>query len=260
MNLHTIDLNGKAAIVTGAANGIGRRTAIACADAGAAVAIFDIDTENGKKVEDEINTSGAKALFIETDVSKEAQVKNAVAKTAEAFGRIDILVNNAGITGPTYLEETSEEDWDNILGVNLKGPFLCIKHCLAHMKKNRFGRIVNISSIAAIAGGGLVGRAHYAASKAGLVALTKAAAKHYGQFGITANAIAPGPIRTRLSESWVKVREKEVAATMPSQRIGETEDIASAVLYLSSPQASFITGQTFICDGGMTIATAKFIV
>jgi NAD(P)-dependent dehydrogenase (short-subunit alcohol dehydrogenase family) len=260
MNLHTIDLGGKTAIITGGANGIGRRTAIACAQAGASIAIFDIDTENGKKVEEEIKAAGAKVLFLETDVSKEAMVKESAAKTVGAFGRIDILVNNAGITGPTYLEETSEEDWDNILAVNLKGPFLCIKHCLAHMKKNSFGRIVNISSIAAIAGGGLVGRAHYAASKAGLVAMTKAAAKHYGKFGITANAIAPGPIRTRLSESWVKVREKEVASTMPSQRIGEPEDIASAVLYLSSPQAGFITGQTFIVDGGMTIATAKFIV
>lgn len=146
------------------------------------------------------------------------------------------------------------------MAINLKGPFLFIKHMVETMKSQRYGRIINMSSIAAIAGGGFVGTAHYAASKAGLVALTKAAAKTLGPFGITVNAVAPGPIRTRLSDSWVPTREHEVVQSIPVRRIGEPEDIANVVCFLATKNAGFINGHTLIIDGGVTIVSSKNIV
>jgi 3-oxoacyl-[acyl-carrier protein] reductase len=187
-------------------------------------------------------------------------VNDALRIVLDRFGSLHILVNNAGISRGTPLDEISPAEWDLLMRVNLKGPFLWTQAAAVPMKAAGFGRIVNLSSIAAIAGGGFVGTAHYAASKAGLIALTKAAAKTYGSFGITVNAVAPGPIRTRLSESWVPTRENEVAAGIPVRRIGEPDDIAAAVMYLASRESSFVSGHTLVVDGGVTIAAAKNIV
>jgi len=254
------DFNGAVAIVTGGAMGIGRQIAEEFATAGAAVVVCDTEKDLGLQVISAIESKGRKGLFLGVDVTDEKMVEAVVARTIESFGRIDILVNNAGISHGTPLEEITAEEWDQVMAINLKGPFLFTKHVAQPMKTQQYGRIINMSSIAAIAGGGFVGTAHYAASKAGLVALTKAAAKNFGPFGITVNAVAPGPIRTRLSDSWVPTREKEVAETIPVRRIGESEDVSHVVRFLASKGSGFVNGHTFIVDGGVTIAASKNIV
>lgn len=255
-----IDLSGLNALITGGAIGIGREIAHEFSACGVGVAICDLDDAEGSSVAEEINQKDGKSLFIKTDVTDEESVIHSIAKALDTFGHIDIVVTCAGITRATPLEEIDAEEWDTVLAINLKGPFLYIKHIAKHMKSRNYGRIILFSSIAAIAGGGFVGTAHYAASKAGISALTKAAAKHLGPHGITVNAVAPGPVRTRMSMSWIPTREKEVASTIPVRRIGEPEDIAHMVLYLASRSTGLVTGQTLIIDGGVTIAASKNIV
>lgn len=255
-------MNGRAAIVTGAAMGLGKEIASALAKAGAKVIIADIEEENGLAAAQEINnlSGGQYAAYCKANVLDEDSIKQVVRFTLSKFGRIDILVNSAGITQAKAIEEIEAQEWDRMMAVNLRGPFLFTKHVLASMKNQNYGRIINMSSIAAVLGGGAVGTAHYAASKAGIVALTKATAKDMGKYGITANAIAPGPCRTRMSDSWVHTDEEKVAKTIPVQRIGEPRDIANAVLFLASQESGFITGHTLFVDGGITIAGSKVIV
>ena len=254
------DFTGAVAIVTGGAMGIGKQIVEDFSKAGASVVVCDTEQEQGHRVIETIVQKGGKGLFLSADVTDEKMVQDVIARTNKAFGRIDILVNNAGISYGTPLEEIEAVEWDQVMAINLKGPFLFIKHVVHTMKSQQYGRIINMSSIAAIAGGGFVGTAHYAASKAGLVALTKAAAKNFGSYGITVNAVAPGPIRTRLSDSWVPTREKQVADTIPVRRIGEPEDVSNVVCFLASKRSGFVNGQTVIVDGGATIAASKNIV
>jgi 3-oxoacyl-[acyl-carrier protein] reductase len=254
------DFTGAVAIVTGGAMGIGRQIVNDFSAAGASVVVCDIEKNQGQVVIEKIKAKGGKGLFLAADVTDEKMVEHVIIQTNDTFGRVDILVNNAGITHGTPLEKIEADEWDQVMAINLKGPFLFIKHVVDIMKSQHYGRIINMSSIAAIAGGGFVGTAHYAASKAGLVALTKAAAKNYGSFGITVNAVAPGPIRTRLSDSWVPTHEKEVSESIPVRRIGEPEDISNVVCFLAAKRSGFVNGHTFIVDGGVTIAASKNIV
>lgn len=254
------DFTGAVAIVTGGAMGIGKQIVEEFSAAGASVVVCDTEQEQGHRVIETIEKKGAKGLFLSADVTDEKMVQDVIARTNKTFGRIDILVNNAGISYGTPLEEIKAVEWDQVMAINLKGPFLFIKNVVHTMKSQQYGRIINMSSIAAIAGGGFVGTAHYAASKAGLVALTKAAAKNFGPYGITVNAVAPGPIRTRLSDSWVPTSEKQVADTIPVRRIGEPEDVSNTVCFLASKRSGFVNGQTLVVDGGVTIAASKNIV
>lgn len=248
------------ALVTGSSMGIGQKIAEDLAERGATVVVCDLEEKLGRSVAETIKQKGGQATFVRLDVTDETEVKTVFNQITSQFGRLDILVNNAGLTRGTPFEEIEAAEWDAVLAVNLKGPFLCTKYAVPSMKSKRFGRIINMSSIAAIAGGGFVGTAHYAASKAGIIGLTKAAAKTYAPFGITVNAVAPGPIRTRMSQSWLETKEAEVVQTIPVRRVGEINDVVRGVLFLASSDAGFITGHTFLIDGGITIASSKSIV
>ncbi|SDI89612.1 SDR family NAD(P)-dependent oxidoreductase [Natribacillus halophilus] len=242
----------KIAVVTGAASGLGKEIAIQLANAGSTIIVADVDREQGLKLEKELKKKAKEAFYVHVNVLDEESVKIMVEKSLDKYGGVDILVNCAGITQREPLEKISIDDWNLMLNVNLRGPYLCTKHVLPVMKKQHFGRVVNVSSIAAMSGGGFVGTSHYAASKAGIVGFTKATAKESGEYGITANVVAPGPCRTRLSSSWVDEHEAQVANTIPIQRIGEPEDIANTVLFLASAKSNFITGETIAVDGGIT--------
>ncbi|GGG19156.1 SDR family NAD(P)-dependent oxidoreductase [Paenibacillus abyssi] len=245
-------VEGKVAIVTGAAMGLGREFSLELAKGGAKIVIADREEEKGLEFERELKDSGNDALYVNVNVLKEESVALMIERVLEHYGRIEILVNSAGVTQGKPMEEISVEDWDLVLNVNLRGPYLCTKYVLPVMKKQRFGRIINISSIAAMMGGGFVGTSHYAASKAGIVGFTIATAKEGAAYGITANAIAPGPCRTRMSSSWLADHEEELARTIPVSKVGEPEDIANAVLFFASERSDFITGQTLAVDGGLT--------
>lgn len=252
---------GRVAIITGGAGGIGQAIARRLVAEGCLVALLDIDETAGRAAAREIESSEPDtARFFRVDAASAPSIVKAVASVVSAFSRIDILVNSAGITRSTPLEEISSDEWDLVQAINLRAPFLFSQQAAPMMRAQRWGRIINLSSIAAIAGGGFVGTAHYAASKAGLIALTKAAARSMGKDGITVNAIAPGPIRTAMSARWIPTMEEEVAAGIPVGRIGEPDDIAAAVSYLASDHAGFVNGHTLIIDGGVTIGTTRHIV
>jgi 3-oxoacyl-[acyl-carrier protein] reductase len=245
-------VEGKVAIVTGAAMGLGREIALELANAGSKIVIADMDEDKGLSFVQKLKELGKDAYYVNVNVLKEDSVKQMVKRALDQYGRIDILVNSAGVTQGKPMEDISIEDWDFVLNVNLRGPYLCTKYVLPTMKEQRFGRIINLSSIAATMGGGFVGTSHYAASKAGIVGFTIATAKESASFGVTANAISPGPCRTRMSASWLSEHEDELAKTIPVSRVGEPKDIANAVLFLASERSSFITAQTLAVDGGLT--------
>lgn len=245
-------VEGKVAIVTGAAMGLGREFAMELTGAGAKVVVADREEAKGRSLVEELQQMGKDSLFVNVNVLNEQSVKQMVDSALHRFGKVDILVNSAGVTQGKPMEDITIEDWDLVLNVNLRGPYLCTKYVLPIMKKQRYGRIVNISSIAAMMGGGFVGTSHYAASKAGIIGFTVATAKEAAAYGITVNAIAPGPCRTRLSASWLSEHEEEMARTIPIQRVGEPGDIANAVLFFASESSNYITGQTLAVDGGLT--------
>ncbi len=246
-----MDIPGRVAIVTGGASGIGRAVAEVLAEAGAAgIVIADID-EKGAKESISLVESGstAKCLFQQADISDEDQVNKAVEATVEHFGKVDILVNNAGICPTTPWDETTLENWNHIIGVNLTGAYLCSKAVLPHMKKNKYGRIVYISSVGAFIGS-VTGHAAYGASKAGMIALMKVVAKNFASEGILANAIAPGSIDTPLTNSFGPEAKKNFAETSPLKRQGSARELADTVLYLVSNRATYVTGATFHINGG----------
>lgn len=239
-------------IVTGSAMGIGKEIALSFAREGAKLVLFDISDEVYNTAR-EVEALGSKVLVCKGDVSKKRDVDVCVSNAAESLGRIDVLVNNAGIYPMKPFIEIDEEDWDRVINVNLKGVFLFTKAVLPYMIKQRFGRVINISSIA----GPIVGfpyLTHYCASKAGIVGFTKSLALEVAQFNITVNAVAPGPIETP-GTTKVVAREalEAVVKAIPIGRIGKPRDVASVVLFLSSEEASFITGQLIVVDGGYTV-------
>lgn len=242
-------LEHKVAIITGGARGIGKETALTFVEEGATVVIGDVMEAEGKEVAAHLEEAGDGGLFIRTDVTARKSVENMVNKTIEKFNRIDILVNNAGITSDSTLVKMTEEEWDQVIDVNMKGTFNCVQATASIMINQESGKIINASSIGAIYGN--FGQTNYVASKAGIIGMTKVWARELGPKGITVNAVAPGFIETELTE---KVPEK-IATMMkkrtPLGRLGKPEDVAKAYLFLASDEANFINGIVLRVDGGL---------
>jgi NAD(P)-dependent dehydrogenase (short-subunit alcohol dehydrogenase family) len=244
-------MSAKTALITGAASGIGRATALAFAQQGARIALADINPEGGHETLDMIRQKGGEGIFIPTDVSRAADVAAMVEDTLSTFGRLDYAFNNAGIVGmPATTVECTEENWSRVLGVDLKGIFLCMKHEIPVMLNQGYGSIVNSASVV-----GLIGirrNISYVASKHGVVGLTRAAALEYAQSGIRINAVCPGYVRTPilLLETMPEM-ERHYLAAEPVGRLGRPEEIATAVVWLCSDAASFVTGHTLSVDGGL---------
>ena len=243
-------LTGKVALITGASRGIGREVAIEMAKAGADIVINYIgDVTLAEEVQGQIQALGRKAVIIEADVSNTKAVEGLFEKAVAEFSRIDILVNNAGITRDNLLARMKEEDWDAVMSVNLKSMFNCSKSALKYMMKQRYGRIINISSVVGVMGN--AGQANYAAAKAGALGLTKSIAKEVASRNITVNAVAPGFIDTEMTANLPEKVKEEMLAGVPIKRLGLPLDIANAIIFLASDNASYITGQTLHIDGGM---------
>jgi NAD(P)-dependent dehydrogenase (short-subunit alcohol dehydrogenase family) len=239
----------KVAIITGGASGIGRSICLKLAEEGARVAVWDIDLQGAQATASDIEKAGGKAVASRVDVSKAQDIDTATEEAIAQLGGIDILVNNAGMSQISTVAKLSEEDWDRIHEVNLKGAFLCCKAISGHMKERGYGKIVNITSI--LAQGGSAFYAHYSSTKAGLVGLTKGLAMELGPHGINVNAVGPGVIDTPMLEqdTTPELRER-VQKSIPLRRIGEPHDMANAVLFLASDEAAYITGQSlFVCGG-----------
>ena len=245
-------LTGKVALVTGASRGIGRAIALKLAAEGAAVVInYHGSMEKAKEVKAEIESDGGIAEIMQCNVADYQATEAMIRKVTDDFGRLDILVNNAGITRDGLLMKMSEEDYDTVLDTNLKGTFHCIRFAARQMLRQRGGRIINLSSVSGILGN--AGQANYSASKAGVIGLTKSAARELASRGITVNAVAPGFIETEMTAVLTeKVRESAVAQ-IPRGAFGTAEDVAEAVAFLASDSARYITGQTIHVDGGMAM-------
>lgn len=244
-------LEGKKAAVTGAGRGIGRAIALALAAEGADIAILDLDRAGAKETAALVEKTGRSALDITLDVSKFTPAGEAVDKILDLWGRLDIVVNNAGITRDALLIRMKEEDWDQVIAVNLKGAFNLSRAAARGMMKQRSGCILNIASIIGLMGN--AGQANYAASKGGLIAFTKSLARETASRGIRVNAVAPGFIATEMTGKIPEKLREEMIASVPLGRMGTPEDVAGAVVFLASPAASYITGQVLVVDGGMLI-------
>ena len=242
-------LTGKVALVTGAAQGIGKAIALLLARNGADLVVSDINLEKAEETAKEIRAIGPKAMAVKVDVANWSDVERMVTGILEKLAKIDILVNNAGITRDKLILRMTEEDWDAVLGVNLKGTFNCTKAVVRHMAKQRSGKIVNIASVVGEMGN--AGQANYSASKAGVIGLTKTIAREYAQRGINVNAIAPGYIETPMTEALPEKAKEELRKLIPMERLGKPEDVAEAVLFLVSEESSYITGQVLNVNGGI---------
>jgi 3-oxoacyl-[acyl-carrier protein] reductase len=245
-------LQGKVALVTGASRGIGRAIALELARQGAKVAVNYAGSEaKANEVVEEIKNMGGEAFAIQADVSNAKAVDQMVKAVLERFERIDILVNNAGITRDNLLMRMKEEEWDDVINTNLKGVFNCTKAVTRPMMKQRYGRIVNIASIVGVSGN--PGQANYVAAKAGVIGLTKTAARELASRNITVNAVAPGFITTDMTDRLSEELKAEMLKQIPLARFGEPEDVAKVVSFLVSDAASYMTGQTLHVDGGMVM-------
>jgi 3-oxoacyl-[acyl-carrier protein] reductase len=243
-------LQDKVAIITGGANGIGRETALLFAKNGAKLVIADFDETNGGRTVEEIRAQGGEAEFVKVDVSNGDDVERMVAVAVERFGRIDVLVNNAGITRDGFLTKTDKAMWDQVIAINLTGVFQCTQAAVKVMLEQGSGVVLNAASVVALYGN--IGQTNYAATKAGVIGLTKTWAKELGPKGIRVNAVAPGFIVTAMTD---KVPEKVLSAMKektPLRRLGQPIDIAYAYLFLASDEASFINGAVLSVDGGLT--------
>jgi 3-oxoacyl-[acyl-carrier protein] reductase len=247
-----MEFTDKVAVVTGGSRGIGRAIALRLAEGGAIVVVnYHSNEAAAAEVVDQIKANGGDALAVQADVSQVADAQALLAAAKKAFGSIDILVNNAGTTRDTLIMRMSEEDWDIVIDTNLKGTFNCIKAASRQMMRQRSGRIVNITSVAGLAGN--AGQANYASAKAGIIGLTKTIAKELGSRGVTCNAVAPGFVYTDLTSSLPEELIQLAVDRTPLGRTGTPEDMAAAVAFLVSDDASFITGQTLAVDGGLAI-------
>jgi 3-oxoacyl-[acyl-carrier protein] reductase len=240
---------GKVAVVTGAARGIGQAIARRLAQEGADVAICDLQAEWLAETAGIVQGFGRKALPLAVDVGDSAAVNACIGEVVKVFGKVDIMVNNAGITKDTLLIRMTDEDWDAVLRVNLKGTFLFSRAVAKHMMKQRSGAIINIASISGIIG--TAGQANYAASKAGVIALTKSTANELASRGVRANAIAPGFISSKMTDALSEEVRNQYLSRIPLGRFGTVDDIANAVTFLASEQSSYLTGQTLHVNGGM---------
>jgi len=239
----------RVAIVTGGARGIGETIASTFLREGAKVAIIDSDKERLEFLKKETGKKHKEVIAIPCDITKSGDVKEMVDQVRKEFGRIDILVNNAGIIRRGTIETVTEEDWDRVIEVNLKGTFNCCKAVAGIMKQQGYGKIINVSSIAGKMGD-ITSAPGYGPSKAGVDALTKTLARQLAQYGINVNGVAPHAIETEMSAQWSDERRKEIIASIPLGRLGRPEDVANAVLFLASDEASFITGEILDVNGG----------
>lgn len=239
----------KVAVITGASRGIGRSIALALAAQGARIVAFDLDMAETEKVAEEIRALGVEALAVLGNVTVAADTERMIDAAMEKFGRVDILVNNAGITRDGLLMRMKDEDWDAVLGVNLKGAFLCSRAASKVMAKQRYGRIINIASVVGQMGN--AGQANYCASKAGLMGLTKSNARELAKRNVTVNAVAPGFIATAMTDALPEKTRQELAAQIPLERLGTADDIANAVVFLAAESSGYITGQVIGVNGGM---------
>lgn len=243
---------GKTAIVTGGSRGIGRAVCLELAGGGANVVLCYAGNEAAaQKTAADVEAAGGKALALRCDVSDAAQVEALVKTAVERFGRVDILVNNAGVTRDNLLMRMSEEDFDAVIAANLKGTFLCMKAVSRLMLKQRYGRIVNLSSVVGLRGN--AGQVNYAASKAGVIGMTKSLARELAARGVTVNAVAPGFIETDMTAAMSEAARSAAQESIPMGRLGTPEDVAKAVAFLAGDEAAYLTGQVLAVDGGMAM-------
>lgn len=244
-------LKDRVSVITGAGRGIGRETALTFAGEGSDIVVCDLDLEAAQNTQREIELLGRRALSFKVDVTDLKQIEEMVNLILDKFSKIDILVNNAGITKDNLILRMSTEDWDKVLFVNLKGAFNCIKIISRHMVKMRYGKIINIASIIGIIGN--AGQANYAASKGGLIALTKSLAKELASRNINVNAVAPGFIQTPMTARLSQDYKKQMLDSIPLGKFGKPEDVANACLFLANGESDYMTGQVIVVDGGMTM-------
>ena len=244
-----MNLKNRVAVVTGSWRGIGRAIALKLAEAGASVVVNDID-KAAEAVAQEIRAMGKQSQAVMADVSSASDVARLIETATATYNRIDILVNNAGINRDQLLVRMSDDDWDKVINIDLKSVFLCTRAVLRPMIKQRWGRIISLSSIVGLIGN--AGQANYASAKAGIIGFTRSVAREVASRGITANAVAPGFIDTEMTQQLSQNQRQELIARIPSGRLGSPEDVAAAVCFLASEEASYITGQVLTIDGGMT--------
>ncbi len=241
----------KVVIITGAGSGIGRETALLFAREGAKVVVTDVNEEAGMETVEEIRKNGGVAFFAELDISNREQSREVVENTLERYGKIDVLINNAGIIQDALVSKMTEEQWDKVIDINLKGPFNCIQAVVEAMIEHGTGEIINVSSIVGLYGN--IGQTNYAASKAGLIGITKTLAKELGKKGIRVNAVAPGfiytPMTAKVPEKILEIMKEKT----PLKRLGQPDDVGYALLYLASDEANFVNGAVISVDGGLLI-------
>lgn len=246
-----LGVKGKVAIVTGSGMGIGKATAMALAREGIHVVVNDLNEKTGEETRNQLTEIGVKSIFIQGDVSKEEHVAKIFSKTYDTFGRIDILINNAGISPKLPFYEISADMFDTVIDINLKSNFMCSKEAFKYMRNNNWGRIVSLSSLAGVMGG-INSAAHYSASKAAIIGLTKTLAKQVGQYGITVNCVAPGRIKTAMTDMLSEKQKEEALVKIPLRRFGTVDEVAKVITFLASEGGSYITGACVEIFGGYT--------